>query len=152
MCQWSYINLRFIIIMNDFVSSFRFIWIHILLYIFNSFNAGTDFRRQNPTSKIGPHAEMGKFNSRMDVLVEMNLTISLTLTIVSEHGSRCRKKRCAAFPASWRRSIIIHTGPTAGGGSLACLLSGLNADHTLLFLLSVSVVRHSFSDPVNWVY
>ena len=49
------------IIINVLVSYFRFIWIPILWvydqykYVY-SYSAGIDFRRQNLTSKVDPHA------------------------------------------------------------------------------------------------
>ena len=52
---------KFDININVLVSSFRFIWIpgtyvwSTPLYIFYSFSAEIDFRRQNLTSKVYPH-------------------------------------------------------------------------------------------------
>ena len=53
--------LKFKIIINVAVSSFCFIWLltngSTAIIIFNSFSAGILYRRQNLTSKDGPHSE-----------------------------------------------------------------------------------------------
>ena len=63
--QRVYFNLKSVYIF--LVSSFCFIWIPTLLVhchytIFNSLSVGIDFRRQNLTSNVGPHAERVKIN------------------------------------------------------------------------------------------